>query len=131
MAALPQVTVTAAAEKFMRRMVRFSAAPAGGFRLSVSPGGCSGLASQFSVETDPLPGDAELSVNGLRLFLPAGSRLLLDGVTIDFSDSLAASGLSFVDPKATACGCSSSAESAPAPASVSVGTIRRVRAAAP
>jgi iron-sulfur cluster assembly accessory protein len=129
--ALPDVTVTPAAEKFMRRMVRFSEAPQGGFRLSVSAGGCSGLASEFSVEAQPKAGDAELNVNGLRLFLPAESRLLLDGVTVDFSDSLAASGLSFIDPKASSCGCSSSAggsgaEAAkPASATVSLASLKR------
>ena len=35
----PQVTVTPAAEKFIRRMVRFSEHPTGGFRLTVSAGG--------------------------------------------------------------------------------------------
>ncbi|MFO1327633.1 MAG: iron-sulfur cluster assembly accessory protein [Rubrivivax sp.] len=132
MSALPQLVVTPAAERFMRRMVRFSGMPSAGFRLSVSAGGCSGLASQFSVEPAPQVDDAELSVNGLRLFLPAESRLLLDGVTIDFHDGMAATGLSFVDPRAGACGCSSSAPAAaPAQASVSVGAIRRMRAPTP
>jgi iron-sulfur cluster assembly accessory protein len=80
----PKVTVTPAAEKFMRRMVRFSATPAGGFRLTVAPGGCSGYTSEFTVEPAPQGGDSELAVNGLRVFLPAESRLLLDGVTVDF-----------------------------------------------
>jgi iron-sulfur cluster assembly protein len=124
--AMPQVTVTPAAEKFMRRMVRFSEAPAGGFRLSVSPGGCSGLSAQFTVEAQPKSGDAELAVNGLRLFLPAESRLLLDGVTVDFKDTPTQSGLSFIDPKAASCGCSSSAPAgAPAVASVSLASLKR------
>jgi iron-sulfur cluster assembly accessory protein len=126
----PQFTVTAAAEKFMRRMVRFSETPAGGFRLTVTPGGCSGYASEFTVEAAPQEGDADVSVNGLRVFLPAESRLLLDGVTIDFADTPTKSGLTFVNPNQAACGCSSSgdapAASAPAQASVSLDSIRRV-----
>jgi iron-sulfur cluster assembly protein len=123
MPALPNVTVTPAAEKFMRRMVRFSGTPAGGFRLSVKPGGCSGLASEFSVEAAPASGDAELSVNGLRVFLPTESRLLLDGVTVDFADTIAASGLTFRDPKATASTCGSSASAPPAQATVSLASL--------
>lgn len=124
---LPQLTVTPAAEKFMRRMVRFSESPAGGFRLQVSPGGCSGLASEFTVEPEPRAGDCELAVNGLRLFLPAESRLLLDGVTMDFADTPTKSGLSFIDPKQAACGCSSSADAAaPAQATVAAGSIKRM-----
>lgn len=129
MAASIAVEVSAAAEKFMRRMVRFSEHPAGGFRLSVTPGGCSGLSSQFTVEASPVQGDLEMSVNGLRLFLPAESRLLLDGVTIDFADTPLQSGLTFIDPKQQACGCSSASASeaaVPAKASFSLDGLKRV-----
>lgn len=135
MPAQVNVTVTPAAEKFMRRMVRFSETPGGGFRLVVTPGGCSGLSSAFSVEREPQAGDAELAVNGLRVFLPAESRLLLEGVTVDFSDSIAASGLSFIDPKAGRCGCASSSAGStagsgvPATASVSIASLTQRRAA--
>ena len=123
----PRVTVAAAAEKFMRRMVRFSEHPAGGFRLSVTPGGCSGYSSSFTVEASPLAGDAEIGVNGVRVFLPAESRLVLDGVTIDFADTATTSGLTFVNPNQAACGCSSSEGAAPpAQAAVNVGSIKRV-----
>ena len=123
----PNVTVTPAAEKFMRRMVRFSEHPAGGFRLSVAPGGCSGYTSEFSVEAAPRGGDAELAVNGLRVFLPAESRLLLDGVTVDFADTPLQSGLSFINPNAASCACSSSGDAKPpATASVSLASIKRM-----
>lgn len=121
----PNVTVTPAAEKFMRRMVRFSENPNGGFRLSVAPGGCSGYTSEFSVEAAPRSGDSELGVNGLRVFLPAESRLLLDGVTVDFADTPTQSGLTFVNPNAAACGCSSTDGKAPAEATVSLASIKR------
>lgn len=108
MSSMPNVTVTPSAEKFMRRMVRFSGLGEGaGFRLVVKPGGCSGLSSEFSVEAAAQPGDAAVNVNGMSLFLPAESRVLLEGVTIDFADTVAASGLTFINPNAAACGCSS------------------------
>jgi iron-sulfur cluster assembly accessory protein len=123
---LPKVTVTPAAEKFMRRIVRFSEHPAGGFRLSVAPGGCSGYASQFSVEAAPRQGDAELTVNGLRVFLPTESRLLLDGFTVDFADTPTQSGLTFVNPDAAPCGCSTSSDAKPpAQAAVPLAAIKR------
>ena len=53
---MPNVTVTPAAAKFIRRMVKFSDHPAGGFRLSVTPGGCSGYSSEFTVQAAPLAG---------------------------------------------------------------------------
>jgi len=94
-------TVTPAAQKFIRRMIQFSANPAGGFRLLVSPGGCSGLSALFDVEAAPRAGDQEFTVDGLKFYLPAESRLLLDGVTIDFADSSTSGGLVFHDPKNT------------------------------
>ena len=122
----PQVTVTPAAEKFMRRMVRFSEHPGGGFRLSVAPGGCSGYTSEFTVEPAPRGGDSELAVNGMRLFLPAESRLLLDGVTIDFTETPLQSGLTFTNPNALPHSCSSAGhEGPPAEASVALASIKR------
>lgn len=104
--AVKDVTVTPAAEQFMRRIVRFGGAGAtAGFRLVVRPGGCSGLSSEFTVESAPLAGDEVVVCNGLSLFLPAESRALLAGVTIDFSDTRQSSGLTFIDPNAQACGC--------------------------
>lgn len=122
----PNVTVTPAAEKFIRRMVRFSQHPQGGFRLTVSPGGCSGYSSEFTVEPAAQAGDSELLVNGVKVFLPAESRLMLDGVTVDFADTPTQSGLTFFNPKAAACGCATSGEaSPPAQATVSVASIAR------
>lgn len=123
----PRFTVTPAAEKFMRRMLRFSEHPGGGFRLTVSPGGCSGYSSEFSVEAAPRSGDAETTVNGLRLFLPAQTRLLLDGVTVDFADTPTQSGLTFVNPDAAPCGCSTSdAAAPPARATVALASLKRM-----
>jgi iron-sulfur cluster assembly protein len=95
--------ITPRAEKFMRLMVRADGGPGAGFRLVVTPGGCSGLSADMSVRAEPESGDAVVETNGLRLFLPAESRILLEGVTIDFVDSPAKTGLVFHDPKATCC----------------------------
>lgn len=135
---MTKLTLTPAASKFISRMVRFSGQPAGaGFRLQVSAGGCSGYNSEFTVEASPLPGDAVVEVEGLRLFLTAESRLLLDGVTVDFADTPTKSGLTFFNPNQAPCACSSSGPSehahghdrahgsAPALATVSIDAIRR------
>jgi iron-sulfur cluster assembly accessory protein len=117
------ITVTPSAEKFIRQMVRFNGGEACGFRLSVAAGGCSGLSSEFTVEPEPKVGDGIFMVGNIKLFLPAESRLLLDGVTIDYSDTPTKSGFSFVDPKAAPCGCSSSASAGVA--SVDISSIKR------
>jgi iron-sulfur cluster assembly protein len=127
----PNVTITPAAEKFIRRMVRFSAHPDGGFRLTVTAGGCSGYNSEFTVEAASSAGDSVLRLGDVKVFLPAESRLMLDGVTVDFADTPTQSGLTFVNPNAAACGCASAgdAAAAPAQATVSISSIARMPAA--
>jgi iron-sulfur cluster assembly accessory protein len=96
-------TITPKAEKFMRLMVMSDGGPGAGFRLAVSPGGCSGLNADICVLREPRPGDAVVQKGAVKLFLPAESRILLDGVTVDFTDTAAKTGLVFHDPKATTC----------------------------
>jgi iron-sulfur cluster assembly accessory protein len=120
------LTITPSAEKFIQRMIRFGGAgESAGFRLSVSPGGCSGLSSEFTVEAAPQSGDAEVVIQGIKLFLPAESRMLLQGVIMDFKDTPTQSGLVFTDPKSTGCStCGTSAPSAiPGEVSVSLASI--------
>jgi iron-sulfur cluster assembly protein len=99
--------VTPAAEKFIRRILRFNGTVGAGFRLVVTANGCSGLAEQFDVEAAPRPGDATFEYKDIKFFLPGESRLLLDGVTIDFAETPTESGFVFHDPKTAACGCKS------------------------
>ncbi len=96
-------TITPAAKKFIRLMLLADGGPTSGFRLSVSPGGCSGLSAEISVRPAPLAGDEVVACDGLTLFVPAESKVLLEGVTVDFADSAAQTGLVFHDPKASAC----------------------------
>lgn len=125
---LPNVTITSAADKFMRRIVRFSGLPAGaGFRLVVSAGGCSGYNAEFSAEAAPGPEEQVLEVDGLRLFLAAESRILLDGVTIDFIDTPTQSGLSFTNPNQAPCACGSAEPATPGVAKIGIDAIGRGR----
>jgi iron-sulfur cluster assembly accessory protein len=129
----PNVTITPAAAKFINRIVRFSGLPAGaGLHLSVTPGGCSGYSSEFSAEAAPAAGEQLLEVGGVRLFLGAESRLMLNGITVDFVETATTSGLSFIDPNKEACACSS-AETAPkvGVTKIEISSIGRGRPAAP
>lgn len=95
--------ITTAAERFIRMMLRVDGAPDSGFRMVVSLSGCSGLAADISVKSAPEPGDAVVQGDGYKLFLPAESRVLLEDVTIDFTDSAAQTGLVFVSPRPMTC----------------------------
>jgi|SRR5271165_346737 len=108
-----ELTITASAEKFIRRMLRFGGGAGHGFRIIVTAGGCSGLAGDFSVEAAPRKGDLEYERNGMKFFLPAASRLLLAGVTIDFADTPTQTGLVFHDPKTAGNSCGSATKAGP------------------
>ena len=106
------VTITPAADKFIRRIMRFSGGPQFGFRMVVSPGGCSGMSAEFGPEAEPKADDGVFEFGGIRFFLPQQSQKLLDGVTIDFNETPTSTGFVFIDPNHS-CGCSSK-DSAPA-----------------
>ena len=117
-------SITPAAGKFLRRMLRLSGlSPAAGMRLIVRPGGCSGLDAQYAPLEAPQAGDEEVVADGIRIFLPPESARLLEGVTIDFIDSPTQTGFAFLNAAGGACGCSTAA--APAVTRVAVGSIRR------
>ena len=112
--------LTAAAEKFIRRMMRFVTSEKAGFRLKVAPGGCSGLSVTFDTAVEPAPNEFVWTPSGLRVFLDPSSKLLLDQATIDFSETLASTGF-VVTTKGPAEACCSSQ----APTLVSIGSMAR------
>jgi iron-sulfur cluster assembly accessory protein len=101
-----KLTLTRSAARFLRILIAADGVPGSGVRLSVSPGGCSGLASEIDVVNGPAANEATSFVDGIPLFLTAQSRILLHDVTIDFVDSISSQGLVFHDPKQLACSTS-------------------------
>ena len=111
-------TLTAAAEKFIRRVLRFGAGPEAGLKLKVTPGGCSGLAVEFDVAHAPSLSEVVWEPAGLRIFVDRGSLLFLNGATVDFSESVSQTGLMVTAAGAT--GRSSSQSSAFVPVTMLV-----------
>lgn len=101
------LTITPAAARFMRMMILADGKPGSGFRLSVSPGGCSGLSAEIGVAEAPADNEQAVVVDNIRLLLDAQSRILLQDVTVDFVDSMSSQDLVFHDPKQVACSTSS------------------------
>jgi iron-sulfur cluster assembly protein len=97
------LTITRAAARFIRMSLLADGKADSGFRLAVSPGGCSGLSADVGVAATPAGGERAVVIDGLRLFLNAQSRILLDGVTVDFEDTMTTQGLVFHDPRQVAC----------------------------
>ncbi len=80
-----------------------------GLRVAIQGGGCSGFQYGLSYERQERAGDEVLEFDGLRVFVDALSSAQLDGVEIDYVDSLQGSGFKIHNPRATGtCGCGSS-----------------------
>jgi iron-sulfur cluster assembly protein len=70
-----------------------------GVRISVRGGGCAGVCYDMGLETTAGEGDAVIQFDDVRVFVDAGSQLLLAGAEVDFSDSPIA-GFVFNNPNA-------------------------------
>jgi iron-sulfur cluster assembly accessory protein len=80
-----------------------------GLRVRVVPGGCSGFQYSLNIEEETKQGDFVLEQHGVRLFVDMFSAQYLNGVEIDFVNSVMGSGFTFKNPNATGgCGCGSS-----------------------
>ncbi len=80
-----------------------------GLRVRVVPGGCSGFQYSLNIEEESRQGDHILDAHGVRLFVDMFSAQYLNGVEIDYVNSVMGSGFTFKNPNATGgCGCGSS-----------------------
>ena len=70
-----------------------------GVRIAVRGGGCAGVRYDMGLETTAGEGDAVIQFEDVRVFVDAGSQLLLAGAEVDFSDSPIA-GFVFNNPNA-------------------------------
>ncbi|MES9813439.1 MAG: iron-sulfur cluster assembly accessory protein [Candidatus Thiodiazotropha sp.] len=103
------LTFTERAQKAIGRFIKGSETPVEGLRVSVTGGGCSGLQYGLALEEASNSDDTILELNDLRIFVDPSSAPLLDGVTVDFLDSMEGSGFKFENPNASAsCGCGNS-----------------------
>ncbi len=81
----------------------------GGLRLGVLGGGCSGLSYQFKFAPEPRARDHVFDFEGVKVFVDPKSMVFLNGMTLDWEDSLIKSGFVFQNPHATkSCGCGTS-----------------------
>jgi iron-sulfur cluster assembly protein len=104
-----QVHVTPKAVQKIREVLTREGASGGGLRLGVVGGGCSGLSYQFKVASEPRPRDYIFEFDDVKVFVDPKSILFLDGVTLDWRESLIQSGFVFDNPHAKkSCGCGTS-----------------------
>ncbi len=104
------ITLTPAASKAINRFIKGSETPVAGLRIFVSGGGCAGLQYGLRLEQEKGEDDYELDIGvGAKLLVDPMSRSMLDGLTVDFVDSLTQTGFKFKNPNASgSCACGSS-----------------------
>lgn len=103
------ITLTASTRSTVAKLIKNQPVPMASLRIAVTGGGCAGYQYALSIDTAPAAGDLHLHCDGIQMLVDPVSASLLDGVTIDFVDSLTGSGFTFHHPNAkNSCGCGAS-----------------------
>ncbi len=80
-----------------------------GIRVAVVDGGCSGYEYALNIASTPNADDLVFEQDKVPIYIDPKSAPLLNGVVIDFVESLTQSGFKFSNPNATdTCGCGKS-----------------------
>lgn len=78
-------------------------------RVAVRPGGCSGFSYEMYFDTEVNDNDQSAKFEGVDVIVDQSSAMLLQGATLDYSDSLQNAGFSIDNPNAQrTCGCGQS-----------------------
>ena len=101
-------------EKATQRIRQILAKDGGaGLRLAVQGGGCSGLSYLFKLETKERASDHVFGSSDANLLIDPKSFVYMDGLTLDYKESLIQSGFVIDNPnaqKTCSCGTSFSTE---------------------
>jgi len=97
-----------AANKVKEIMTQQDPAPAA-LRVAVVGGGCSGFSYHMAFETQVNGTDNVYEFNGLKVLVDQMSEMYLEGVEVDYVESLEGAGFKFNNPNVkSTCGCGSS-----------------------
>jgi iron-sulfur cluster assembly protein len=103
------IQVTPKAIERIRQVFARQGVATGGLRLGVQGGGCSGLSYLIRFEPQNRPSDKVFDFEGVKVFVDPKSMIYLEGMTLDYKESLMQSGFVFDNPNAQkSCGCGTS-----------------------
>jgi iron-sulfur cluster assembly accessory protein len=103
------VQLTEKAVEKVREILTSQEPQPAGLRIAVVGGGCSGFSYSMAFENQPNMLDKTYKYGDLNVFIDQASLLYLDGVNVDYVESLEGSGFKFENPNVkSTCGCGSS-----------------------
>lgn len=103
------ITLTENATKAVRRFITYSDMPNASLRIAVTGGGCSGLEYSLKLEETPATEDTLIQYDKVKVIIDPKSMTMIDGMSVDFVDSLEGSGFKFTNPNAVkSCACGTS-----------------------
>ena len=103
------VMLTASAASAVKRFIDSSEKEIAGLRIKIDGGGCSGFQYALRLEAEIAETDMVHECSGVTMLIDEQSQALLNGVTVDFIDTMEGSGFKFENPNAKAsCGCGKS-----------------------
>ena len=105
----PVVTLTEAAIEKVKSMMAKEGKEGFALRVGVVTGGCAGLSYEMKFQKNPYDNDKTSEQNGLRIIINEESVPFLQGIQIDYVDTLKESGFKYKNPNASSsCGCGTS-----------------------
>ena len=110
-------TATRKLQEIIAEQAQQQSEPIVGLRVFVQKGGCSGFSYGMTLAPQVEEGDWVGEFGGVKVLVDPTSAPVLNGVRIDFVESLQGSGFSLHNPNAArTCGCGNSFETQDAPA---------------
>jgi iron-sulfur cluster assembly protein len=103
------IQLTEAAAEAVKRLLEREQKPDWGLRLGVTGGGCAGLNYSMALDEQSKDGDVVGDSHGIKIFCDPKSYLYLNGIEVDYVESMMGSGFKFNNPNAKkSCGCGTS-----------------------
>src|SRR6202171_3901061 len=107
--ALRMVQLTPVAVTKVKEILQQQTPSLAGLRVAVVGGGCSGFSYHMAFENQVNEADNIYEFNGLKVLVDQMSEMYLDGVEIDYIETLEGAGFKFNNPNVkSTCGCGSS-----------------------
>ena len=103
------LTVTTRAASKVKEIMAQNSTAMSGVRVGVRGGGCSGFSYHLAFENQVNESDNVYEFDGLKVFVDQMSAMYLEGVEVDYLETLEGAGFKFNNPNVkSTCGCGSS-----------------------